>query len=256
MQNHRGRGKVNKRRVSLERGGKTARQRHLAKSTRLVLLDFREIRGFLRIILPPRHAAPWKKKRKKRDGTSWKSAATFRLRKCKSRNATDYAHGPLENSARGGGGGKGKEKKRKGGEEKRRKRKRKQKRWFASGPWLDRVHRGTQGALRGGRGKLNVRKKVANVVKIRDRQSGALCPAGEQYRRRSGDWRIFLRIGRHCWIFQIVFLACAAAEIARNPFGHCHLSISHSICPQIYRRLNLSKLRGREVVCEQLSWKN
>lgn len=82
------------------------------------------------------------------------------------------------------------------------------------------------GSVRGGReGKLNVRKKVANVVKIRDRQSGALCPAGEQYRRRSGDWRIFLRIGRHCWIFQIVFLAYAAAEIARNPFGHCHLLI-------------------------------
>lgn len=172
--------------------------------------------------------APWKKKGKKGDGTSWKSAATFRLRKCKSRNATDYAHGfgPSKTRRRGG---KGKEKKEgwRGGEEKRRKRKRKQKRWFASGPWLPRTPRNTGGVEGGeGRGKLNVRKKVANVVKIRDRQSGALCPAGEQYRRRSGDWRIFLRIGRHCWIFQIVFLACAAVEIARNPFGHCHLSIS------------------------------
>lgn len=114
----------------------------------------------------------------------------------------------------------GRRKKKGGKGKKRRKRKRKQKRWFArplaSGWTTYEEHR---------EGKLNVRKKVANVVKIRDRQSGALCPAGEQYRRRSGDWRIFLRIGRHCWIFQIVFLAYAAAEIARNPFGHCHLSI-------------------------------
>lgn len=66
----------------------------------------------------------------------------------------------------------------------------------------------------GGKGDRGRAKKVANVVKIRDRQSGALCPAGEQYRGRSGDWRIFLRIGQHCWIFQIVFLAYAATKIA------------------------------------------
>lgn len=166
MQNHRGRGKVNKRRVSLERGGKTARQRHLAKSTRLVLLDFREIRGFLRIILPPRHAAPWKKKRKKRDGTSWKSAATFRLRKCKSRNATDYAHGfgPLENSAGGGEGGKEKKKKEGGGGKKKKAEKETKKvvcLWPLAGP---RTPRNT-GGVEGWEGEVERAKKSRECCK-------------------------------------------------------------------------------------------
>lgn len=142
---------------------------------------------------------------------------------CKSRNAADYARFWRERARKPGGGGGKKRGKRKKKEESGKG----NKKGGLPGLWpLAGPRTRSTGSVRGGReGKLNVRKKVANVVKIRDRQSGALCPAGEQYRRRSGDWRIFLRIGRHCWIFQIVFLAYAAAEIARNPFGHCHLSI-------------------------------
>jgi hypothetical protein len=48
------------------------------------------------------------------------------------------------------------------------------------------------------------------------------CPANRAHcvhpadnaRRCSSDWRIFARIGRHCWIFQIVFLAAAVAAAA------------------------------------------
>lgn len=83
-------------------------------------------------------------------------------------------------------------------------------------PWRPATRAGPKGeAARRG-------KKVANVVKIRERQSGALCPAGEQYRRRSGDWRISPRIGRYCWIFQIVFSAYARYKncpSATSPFG-------------------------------------
>lgn len=207
---------VNKRRVSLERGEKP---RASATCPRLRALRFSRnprlfadypaasTRGSLSL-------SPWKKS----DGASGKISGHFSTPLCKSRNAADYA--PL--LARASSKTRRKEKKKKGkrGEKKkRRKRKRKQKRWFArplASGWTAYAYEEHKG---GREGKLNVRKKVANVVKIRDRQSGALCPAGEQYRRRSGDWRIFLRIGRYCWIFQIVFLAYAAAEIARNPFA-------------------------------------
>lgn len=181
--------------------------------------DFREIRGFLRIILPPLHAALSLSLRGKK--------ATARARENqrplfdsamqiaqRGRLRPAFGASELENPAE-----RKKKKGKRGGKKKRRKRKRKQKRWFArplASGWTAYAYEEHKG---GREGKLNVRKKVANVVKIRDRQSGALCPAGEQYRRRSGDWRIFLRIGRYCWIFQIVFLAYAAAEIARNPFA-------------------------------------
>lgn len=155
---------------------------------------------------------------KKRRRERGKISGHFSTPLCKSRNAADYA--PLLARASSKTRRKEKKKKEKEGEKKkRRKRKRKQKRWFArplASGWTAYAYEEHKG---GREGKLNVRKKVANVVKIRDRQSGALCPAGEQYRRRSDDWRIFLRIGRYCWIFQIVFLAYAAAEIARNPFA-------------------------------------
>lgn len=181
--------------------------------------DFREIRGFLRIILPPLHAALSLSLRgKKAMARAGKSAATFRLRYA-NRATRPITPRFWRERARKPGGKKKKKKEKEGKKKKRRKRKRKQKRWFArplASGWTAYAYEEHKG---GREGKLNVRKKVANVVKIRDRQSGALCPAGEQYRRSSGDWRIFLRIGRYCWIFQIVFLAYAAAEIARNPFA-------------------------------------
>lgn len=219
MQNHPGRGRL----INVGCRWNAGKNRAPAPPGRAYALraprsDFREIRGFLRIILPPLHAAPWKKS----DSASGKSAATFRLRYANraTRPITlGFGASELENPA-----GEAEKKGEKGKKEESGKGNKKgglPGLWPLAGPRTR-----STGSVRGGReGKLNVRKKVANVVKIRDRQSGALCPAGEQYRRRSGDWRIFLRIGRHCWIFQIVFLAYAAAEIARNPFGHCHLSI-------------------------------
>lgn len=208
---------VNKRRVSLERGEKP---RASATCPRLRALRFSRnprlfadypaasTRGSLSL-------SPWKKS----DGASeGKSAATFRLRYA-NRATRPITPRFWRERARKPGGKKKKKKEKEGKKKKRRKRKRKQKRWFArplASGWTAYAYEEHKG---GREGKLNVRKKVANVVKIRDRQSGALCPAGEQYRRSSGDWRIFLRIGRYCWIFQIVFLAYAAAEIARNPFA-------------------------------------
>lgn len=205
---------VNKRRVSLERGEKP---RASATCPRLRALRFSRnprlfadypaasTRGSLSL-------SPWKKS----DGASGKISGHFSTPLCKSRNAADYA--PL--LARASSKTRRKEKKKKGkrGEKKKKKKAEKETKKVvcpASG-WTAYAYEEHKG---GREGKLNVRKKVANVVKIRDRQSGALCPAGEQYRRSSGDWRIFLRIGRYCWIFQIVFLAYAAAEIARNPFA-------------------------------------
>ena len=58
------------------------------------------------------------------------------------------------------------------------------------------------------------KSRTANAVKIRGgpNQSDALCPPGKQYCRCSSDWCIFARIGRYCWIFQIVFLAGAGVD--------------------------------------------
>lgn len=50
----------------------------------------------------------------------------------------------------------------------------------------------------------DARKKSRECCKNPGTANRAHCvqPNGGQYRpQRSGDWRIFLRIGRHCWIF-------------------------------------------------------
>lgn len=62
----------------------------------------------------------------------------------------------------------------------------------------------------------DARKKSRECCKNPGTANRAHCvqPNGGQYRpQRSGDWRIFLRIGRHCWIFQTVFLPYAATKI-------------------------------------------
>lgn len=124
MQNHPGRGRL----INVGCRWNAGKNRAPAPPGRAYALraprsDFREIRGFLRIILPPLHAAPWKKS----DGASGKSAATFRLRYANraTRPITlGFGASELENPA-------GEAEKKEGKGKKRRKRKRKQKRWFA-----------------------------------------------------------------------------------------------------------------------------
>lgn len=139
MQNHPGRGRL----INVGCRWNAGKNRAPAPPGRAYALraprsDFREIRGFLRIILPPLHAAPWKKS----DGASGKSAATFRLRYANraTRPITlGFGASELENPA-------GEAEKKRGKRKKKKKAEKETKKVVcpASGLWLDHV-RGAQG---------------------------------------------------------------------------------------------------------------
>lgn len=145
MQNHPGRGRL----INVECRWNAGKNRAPAPPGRAYALraprsDFREIRGFLRIILPPLHAAPWKKS----DGASGKSAATFRLRYANraTRPITlGFGASELENPA-GEAEKKGDKGKKRGKRKKKKKTEKETKKVVcpASGLWLDHV-RGAQG---------------------------------------------------------------------------------------------------------------
>lgn len=109
--------------------------------------DFREIRGFLRIILPPLHAALSLSLRgKKAMARAGKSAATFRLRYANRATRPITPRFWRERARKPGG--KKKKKRKKRGKKKKKKAEKETKKVVcpASGLWLDRVRvRGAQG---------------------------------------------------------------------------------------------------------------